>query len=132
MRQELVALVSKNAVSLSNSDIEQISQLAARGQAGQNYRIVYDSESDSWQYYDLLDNAILTDKRDCQAYKIPSDDVRASPESTRIFYLVPLIITLAGVFLLGLLAVIAHIINRGKPRTHKKHHTTHQPQHHNS
>lgn len=132
MRQELVAFTSSGAVSLSNSDIEQISQLSSRGQAGQNYRIVYDLNSDSWQYYDMTDDALLTDKRDCQAYKIPSSDVKTSPESTRIFYLVPVIITLAGVLLLGLLAVVAHIINRKKPRHHKKHHAEPHSQHHNS
>ncbi len=131
MRQELVALASAGAISLSNSDIEQISQLSTRGQAGQNYRIVYDADADSWQYYDMTDDALLTDKRDCQAYKIPSESVRASPESTRIFYLVPLIITLGGVVLLGLLAVIAHIINRNKPHHHKKS-TAHHGEHHKS
>lgn len=132
MRQELVALASKGAISVSNSDIEQISQLAARGQAGQNYRVVYDADSDNWQYYDTTDDAILTDKRDCQAYKMPSEGVKTSPESTRIFYLVPLIITLSGILLLGLLAVVAHIINRKKSHPRKKHHSAHHTEHHNS
>ena len=127
LKQELVALSSKNAISLASTDIEDISQLAKRGQAGQNYRIVYDVETDSWNYYNLLPDAILIDKRDCQAYRLPAEDIKNSPETANLFYLVPIIITIAGVLLLGLLAVIANLITRHNRR--KKRHNAHRPHH---
>jgi len=120
MRQELVALSSKNAILLSKTDIEDIAQLAKRGQAGQNYRIVYDAETDNWNYYNVLPDAILTDKRDCQAYRLLAEDIKNSPETANLFYLVPIIITIAGVLLLGLLAIIANLILRHNHRREKR------------
>ena len=116
MRQELVALASKKVISLTKGDIEEIAQLAKRGQAGQNYRIVYNAETDRWGYYNSMPDAILTDKRDCQGYHLSPDGVKASPESTKLFYLVPTIITMACLLLLGLLAIIANFINRHNSR----------------
>ena len=130
MRQELVALNSNKVISLTKSDIEDIAQLAKRGQAGQNYRIIYDPSTDSWTYYNSLPDAILTDKRDCQAYHLSPGTVKSSPESTKLFYLVPIAITGACVILLGVLAVIANVINRSNRRRQKRHSAAHS-KHHN-
>lgn len=109
LKQEIVELKAQEVISLSTSDIEAIESLAARGQAGRNYRIVYDSPTGTWMYYDRTSDAVLTEEHDCSVYASPSAQ---EPESTLpdSYYLVPLVVFIASMLIIALLVVIARII----------------------
>lgn len=114
MRQELVFITTQGVFELTRDDIESIVSLSKRGQAGQNYRIVYDFKNQTWVYYDKTSTAILTNQRDCREYsKIES--VRPSPKKLTTFYTVPLIITgIALVFMLVLVVIAKAIRSKSK------------------
>ncbi len=113
MRQELVFLKNQGIVNVENEDIEEISQLSKGGQAGQNYRIVYNSKNSTWAYYDNLPDAILISDRDCRAYLSPEEPLVLKPkQGIALFYVIPMLITLASLTALTILIVIARFINK--------------------
>ncbi len=116
MRQELVFLNSKEVIKVSREDIESIVSLTRRGQAGQNHRIVYAQENQSWTYYNKLPNAMLTSQKDCTSYepikKIQPFTANIIGVTKNPFYLVPLILFLVGLLALGILVIIATIIRK--------------------
>lgn len=117
MRQELVYLQSQKVIDLSRADIESITALTKQGQAGHNYRIVYDPVTRRWAYYNTISNVMLTEDRDCKPYSLPPlDSVQHSP--INVFYLIPLIITGASLFILVVLVIIARLVSS----RHRRHH----------
>lgn len=111
IRQELVFLASRKIIDLTRSDIESIVSFSQKGQAGQNYRIVYEELSDEWKPYHQTTNAILTTSRDCTEYLSFSEEKNNfSPKST--FYLVPFITIMAGILILIVLVIIGRTITR--------------------
>ncbi|MCH7568048.1 MAG: hypothetical protein IIA87_01370 [Nanoarchaeota archaeon] len=114
MRQELVFLTANQVLELKRDEIESIVFLAKRGQAGQNYRIVYDFKNNSWIYYDKTSAPVLTSQRDCNTYS----QIRIEEKEGKIktFYLVPLITLSAALILLLMLAIIAKTITSKRKR----------------
>lgn len=109
LRQELVSLQAKGVITLSAQDIENIGSLGAKGQAGRNYRIVKDSETGAWTYYDQTSDAVLTSERDCNVYAL--SQAQESPEViVNSFYLIPIIIVVSGLLLFGVLIIIARVV----------------------
>jgi len=115
MRQELVYLDSKNIISIFREDIESIALLSKRGQAGQNQRIVYDFENDIWTYYNKISSPVLSTQRECVEYQRPKN--LNTPITGNIiglaknpFYLIPLVILVAGLFAFIILILIARAI----------------------
>ncbi len=111
MRQELVHLVNNNILDLSRNDIEAISALSKRGQAGQNYRIIYDFDKQQWNYYNQVEGSILTSQRDCTEYSAVLPRLEEVKVEIKNYYLVPLIVMGAAVLLFIILIIIARSIN---------------------
>lgn len=111
LKQELVSLSTKGVIYVTSQDIERIGSLAAKGQAGHDYRIVYDSQENSWAYYDQTSNALLTGERDCTTYASPVVNL-AEPLVNNSYYLIPLVIISSGILLLLILIGTARIIRR--------------------
>lgn len=119
MREELVYLDAQGVIDLSRSDIEQIASLTKEGQSGTNYRIVFDTSTSSWVYYDKTNDALLTSERDCRAYSVAQQSpplTGAVPIDT--YYLVPLILGTSGILILIVLVVVARVLS-----TRATHHT---------
>lgn len=119
MRQELVVLDTLDVISLTREDIESIASLAQEGQAGQNYRIVYEKERDRWVYYDQTSTAVLSTDRDCREYA-STQTITVRPTPLQPFYLIPLILGVAGVLLLGLLILIARLLTSRRHRVRSR------------
>ncbi len=122
MRQELVFLNARGVIDISQTDLEAIVTLTRRGQAGHNYRIVFDEENDDWRYYDRSSNPVLSSERDCIAYtslegESPKAVVEKNNAGHSIFVLVPIIIAISGVVLIGILALVARLVHtRSAPK----------------
>jgi len=113
VRQELVTMRSEGALTLPREDIEAIARLARRGQAGQNYRIVFDTVQDAWMYYDQTVNPSLTAERDCTPYTSLAGEpipLGAQNEPISLFFLVPLALGIVGILLIILLALVARLM----------------------
>jgi len=111
LRQELVYLNNNGIITLSRDDIESISDLASPGQAGQNYRIIFNEEEQNWIYYDKSPNPSLTGDRDCKAYSLINETQQTIDERT-LFYLLPLYFAIGIITSLVLLIILGRIITR--------------------
>ena len=116
MRQELVVLTKNSVVNLQRDGIEAIASLSKRGQAGQNYRMVYDFRNSQWTYYDKTQGAILTSQRDCREYS-SLEKIKLNPQVESVqedinslFYIVPTAILVLGTLFLIILVAIARSI----------------------
>jgi len=116
LKKELKNLNNENVISISDEDINSISELAKQGAAGVNSRIVYDGEK--WSYYYQTKFASLTKLVNCREYPlslVPTGAVIIeNPLPT--YYLVPIIMTVALVILLVLLVAVARITDASKRR----------------
>ena len=117
LREELVFLKGRGVIDISNEDIENAVSLAIRGQAGDAYSIVYDELSNSWTYSNKIQNLVLTTEKTCKVYSITRESAYEK-ESINLFYLVPIILTVAAAFLFLLLMFIANIVRR-RNRKHR-------------
>lgn len=114
MREELVFLSNQGIISLNREEIEQIAGLSEEGQAGKNYRIVFDNTRDEWKYSDDLPGAIFSSELDCRAYQLPSSN--SGNGEANVFYLVPLFILIGGCAMLLVLILVAKLMSRGKKK----------------
>lgn len=120
-REELVYLDAQGLVELSKEDIEQIALLAHEGQAGHNYRIVWDEAQKKWMYYDRTLDPVLSSERDCRAYDLPRQSLVVAPTAPiDTFYLIPLILTGIGVVLITVLIIIARFLTTRHVRPKKR------------
>ncbi len=125
MREELVHLDTLEIITLERKDIELISSLAREGQAGHNYRIIYNEQTGTWMYYDRADDAILSSERDCRAYDLPKKSLVIEPGATiSTFYVIPLVLGILGLILLIVLIAVARFLTR-IPRAKATHHVPH-------
>ncbi len=125
MREELVYLDSQGIIDLSRNDIEQIASLTREGQAGHNYRIVFDIIEGEWNYYDKTPDAVLSSERDCRAYTLaqqsPVLDVGVPIQT---YYLIPLIVGTSGIMILIVLVIVARVISSRARHVARKHHAS--------
>ena len=111
MRQELVFLTSRQVLNIKRDEIEKIAALSRNGQAGRNYRIVFDFEDSMWKYYDKIFEPLLTSKRDCKAYSsLETKKVLDQDNQKILFYTIPLLILAAGLIFILILIIIAKSI----------------------
>lgn len=115
LRTELIFLRDQQTIEVSDEDIAEITQLALRGHAGNNYRIVYDTNSSQWRYYNQITDAVLTSTPDCRAIFLT--DEAPVTEETNLYYVIPITLTVTAIILFGALIVIA----RALQKHHKKH-----------
>ncbi len=120
MRQQLDYLVSTRVLDMEHSDIEKIAALMKKGQAGQNYRVVYDEQSKEWTYYNNLPDAVLSTARDCNEYSLSRNQLINKVEDSPNFYLIPMIIGTAGIVLLLILLVIGRLVNASQNGRRRK------------
>ncbi len=118
LRQELVTLEKEKTINLAQKDIEDISSLAKQGQAGRNYRIVYDATIKSWTYYNEVESADLTPERDCTPYSVPESTNVSTP--LPVYYLIPLLLVGICAIALVMLIIIARIINKPHVKKYPK------------
>ena len=120
LKQELVRLKRDSIIAITNSDIEAISELAEKGKAGQNSRIVFGEDAKGnkkWLYYYETKFPILTKLENCQEFSLlllPTGNLIFSGQEISTYWLIPLIITLSLVILLILLIITARVINLNK------------------
>lgn len=125
LRQELTTLRSNNIISITNSDIDEISELAKQGSAGINSRIIFGEDTtgnEKWLYYKETKFPTLTKLQNCKEFPIsliPAGDLAFSNQ-TKIssYYLIPMIMAAALAVLFIFLTVIARIIETSK-RKHR-------------
>lgn len=118
MRNELLYLRNLNLIFISSEDIEEISKLANQGSAGQNSRIVYDSDAGKWNYYYKTMFPSITKLVNCQELRtstIPAEEVSFSSGGiVSGYFFVPIMITLLLFTLIGILVIIARIVEKTK------------------
>lgn len=120
-REELVYLDAQGLIEVSKDDIEQIALLAREGQAGHNYRIVFDEAQQRWMYYDKTLDPVLSSERDCRAYDLPQQSLVVAPTAPiDTFYLIPLIFTAVGIIVITVLIVIARVLTSRHARSKKR------------
>lgn len=127
MREELVYLDTQGVIDVTRNDIESITTLAKEGQAGKNYRIVYDKTTKQWMYYEKTEGAVLSSERDCNAYNRAASSANSEQQVPFTpYYLIPLIVGVGGILILIVLIVVARLLRR----VTRKHRTAHPPQTH--
>jgi len=115
--QELTKLRSLNIISLTTSDIAEISILAEQGTAGHNSRIIYGEDTtdhERWTYYSQTKFCEASKLVNCQDFPISLIPLgEASFESPKIstYWLVPLVITGSLLVIFFLLVLTARLID---------------------
>ena len=128
VEQELFRFKQDGIVLMSDSDIDEISKLAEQGKAGQNSRIVYgqdDNRSEGWLYYYETRFPTLINLVNCYVFPIsliPTGALLFSGEQSliRTYYLVPLILTSAMIFIFLVLLVVARTVDNRKRKKRLK------------
>lgn len=120
MRQELVNLKKKNIIKISDKDIEEIALLAQQGKAGKNERMIYNSDSKSYDYHYRTSLPILSPETNSAPFTL----VKPKPTNTitNPYYLVPLILTLFLIIIFVVFLIIGRVI--AKRKRQKKIHPT--------
>jgi len=122
-RQEIVWLRKNLILNISSEDIEEIVNLAERGKAGYNSKIVFDTENNKWNYYYNTDNPLLLRAINCREFPIsnlPSKPINFNKIAISIYYLVPIILLLFLVVILVILIFVAKKIEKKKVRRKTK------------
>lgn len=118
MSTELTYWNEQGVLNLTEADIQAISGLARRGQAGSNYRIVYDSENKQWTYYNRLPDTTLTTIKECRVISLEESSSETTPQD--LFYLVPIILGITALLLFAILIVIARALSRHSKKESSK------------
>ncbi len=120
MRQELVNLKRKNIISIPDKEIEEIAALTKQGNAGKNKRIIFNADLESYSYYYEIILPVLTQEINSEPFSLPK--IKPANWLNNPYYFIPLIATIALIFVFIILATIARII--GKKKKQKRLHPT--------
>lgn len=122
MNQELEILRKQNIISLSDSDINNITILADKGTAG-NSRVVYSKDqngTEMWLYYPDSLFPTLNKLKNCNDFSVsllPAGSLSFDKQQRiSTYYLIPLLITIFLFLLFLILIIIARLIDNRKKR----------------
>ncbi|MBM3234568.1 hypothetical protein FJZ19_05760 [Candidatus Pacearchaeota archaeon] len=117
MNRELEELMNQNIISLSDSDINSITQLASQGTAG-NSKIIYDRDKNNYEKWIYYSESLFSSPeklKNCNEFSVsllPAGKLSFEKQKISTYYLVPILITLFLFLLFLILIIIARLIDK--------------------
>jgi len=124
MKNELTFLKSSAVIGITDKDIAEISELAARGQAGDNLKILYGEDRDGkkrWLYYYETKSPIIQKPLDCEDYplsELPNKYIVFNKNAEAFYYAIPAALIAGVVALFFILLVVSRIMENRKNHRH--------------